>query len=804
MSILRYFQSIPEAQAEDDTVPPSTLDSGVHQDLDHESDSDCASPPKKSCFYSVRECHDLARYADSTIHLSDADKYQLLSNPFHPGADYKFPKSATGRTFQRRWLQLHPWLAYSEETNGGFCTPCVLFATSGYHGSDLGILVRRPLVSFSKALEVLSKHTTKDYHRAAIVRADMFLQVMRNEQPDIRSQMNQVVADRIASNRKKLASIIKTIVLCGHQNIALRGHRDNATDLEEDNLHNHGNFWALLKFRVDSGDTVLQEHLTTSPRNATYTSPKVQNQLINIISNQIQQKILEKVKTAQWFTVIADEVTDFSNKELMSLVLRYVDCDTGQAREDLMEFLECDTGITGRSLADKIMATLQSYGLDLTHLRGQAYDGAGNMAGSIKGTAALIMKKYPLAMYLHCASHCLNLAVVKSLQITSVRNMMGVIDRVHVFFDAHPKRQRALEKAIAETQPESRITKVKDLCRTRWIQRIDALLIFQSLHISIVGCMEEICSEGPKLWSSDSLTDATSLQLAITTTDFISSLVITNACLKYIQALTTNLQAEAKDIVEAVKDIGSVKAALNNVRSNIDEHHNSWFQKVQQMCSEVDVEPSLPRRCGRQIHRSNMPADTPSSFYCRSVSIPLLDHLLSEIESRFTTHQQTALLGLSLVPSVMVNISLEECSTEILALAKKYQEDLPSHDSIEGELPCWWMKWQQELNEHGQASLPTTPTQALRHASSMFPNIQVLLRILCTLPVTSCSAERSFSAVKRSKTALRSSMGTDRLTGLTLLHVHRLSDIPVDVGEVINEFSRRHPRRLQMSNILAD
>ena len=106
--------------------------------------------------------------------------------------------------------------------------------------------------------------------------------------------------------------------------------------------------------------------------------------------------------------------------------------------------------------------------------------------------------------------------------------------------------------------------------------------------------MEGICSDGPKLWSSDSLTDARSLQLAITTTDFISSLVITNSCLKYIQALMTNLQAEAKDIVEAVKDIGSVKAALNNVRSNIDEHHKGWFQKVQQMCSEIDVEPSLP------------------------------------------------------------------------------------------------------------------------------------------------------------------------------------------------------------------
>ena len=77
-----------------------------------------------------------------------------------------------------------------------------------------------------------------------------------------------------------------------------------------------------------------------------------------------------------------------------------------------------NTHITGNNLIpDKITTTLRSYGLDLTKLRGQAYDGAGNMAGSVRGTAALITAQYPLALYRHCESHRLNLAVVKSLQV---------------------------------------------------------------------------------------------------------------------------------------------------------------------------------------------------------------------------------------------------------------------------------------------------------------------------------------------------------------------------------------------------
>ena len=107
------------------------------------------------------------------------------------------------------------------------------------------------------------------------------------------------MAERIAANCKKLTSIIKTIVLCGHQNIALRGHWDSAIDLEMDTSRNRGNFWALLQFRVDAGDIILQEHLSTASGNATYMSSNTQSQLIDIIRTQIQHKILHEVRRAK-------------------------------------------------------------------------------------------------------------------------------------------------------------------------------------------------------------------------------------------------------------------------------------------------------------------------------------------------------------------------------------------------------------------------------------------------------------------------------------------------------------------------
>ena len=167
-------------------------------------------------------------------------------------------KHTDGHSFQFQWLQRYPWLVYSRQENGGFCLPCVLFATSVYRGSDRGVLVIRPLTTFGKALESLHKHADKGHHKTAVIRSEEFLKTMTHQQPDIQCRLNQAMASRISLNRQKLHSIFKTLVFCGRQNIALRGHRDDATDIERDvdDLENHGNFRALLNFRVDAGDNV--------------------------------------------------------------------------------------------------------------------------------------------------------------------------------------------------------------------------------------------------------------------------------------------------------------------------------------------------------------------------------------------------------------------------------------------------------------------------------------------------------------------------------------------------------------------
>ena len=65
--------------------------------------------------------------------------------------------------------------------------------------------------------------------------------------------------------------------------------------------------------------------------------------------------------------------------------------------------------------------------LDPSKMHSQAYDRASNLSGKTNGAAARILSRYPLTLYTHCTSHCLNLAVVASFEEVSVRNMIGVV-----------------------------------------------------------------------------------------------------------------------------------------------------------------------------------------------------------------------------------------------------------------------------------------------------------------------------------------------------------------------------------------
>ena len=78
----------------------------------------------------------------------------------------------------------------------------------------------------------------------------------------------------------------------------------------------------------------------------------------------------------------------------------------------------------------------------------------------------------------------------------------------------------------------------------------------------------------------------------------------------------------------------------------------------------------------------------------------------------------------------------------------------------------------------------------------LYPNVRACLSMLLAMPVSTATAERSFSTMRRVKTYLRSTMTSNRLSGLGLLNIYRERDI--DIGAVVDTFARRKERRLAL------
>ncbi|XP_052268629.1 52 kDa repressor of the inhibitor of the protein kinase-like [Dreissena polymorpha] len=241
----------------------------------------------------------------------------------------------------------------------------------------------------------------------------------------------------VEKNRKILSGIVETIILCGKQNIALRGHEDD-----------FGNFRVLLHYQAKYNQ-VLFEHLNTCNPRTKYTSPQIQNELISICGKIITDDLVAECNDAGVFGFMADEATDAATMEQMSLCVRFVDKTTSTVREEFLGF-SSTTSTTGEVLANAFIDILTKLGVRTENMRGQGYYGASNMSGIHRGVQAKIRQLIPETVYTHCKAHCLNLAIIHASKERYSKNMMDTVQQVAFAFSYSAKRLLLFQETLAD------------------------------------------------------------------------------------------------------------------------------------------------------------------------------------------------------------------------------------------------------------------------------------------------------------------------------------------------------------------
>ena len=141
--------------------------------------------------------------------------------------------------------------------------------------------------------------------------------------------------------------------------------------------------------------------------------------------------------------------------------------------------------MSGQSFFRTIKQFLVSVGIDISDCRGQGYDGAGAVAGKNQGLSAHVLRVNPKALYTHCSCHHLNLAVVASFGQQRVRNLMTNIKEISYSFNLSVLGKNCFEDKTLLYCSESLKHNIKDVCRTRWVERIEGMDIFEKPFVPV-------------------------------------------------------------------------------------------------------------------------------------------------------------------------------------------------------------------------------------------------------------------------------------------------------------------------------
>ncbi|XP_061372803.1 uncharacterized protein LOC133315239 [Gastrolobium bilobum] len=482
------------------------------------------------------------------------------------------------RHFCSSWFDLFPsWLEYSPSKDAAFCLPCYLFSKPGGSGRvGLNTFVVEGFRNWKKVNEgencAFLRHVGKNaisMHKNVVSSSCDLM----NQSQHIEILVEKLTTQEIATNRLRLQVSMDVTRWLALQGCAFRGHAENENSL------NQGNFLEMIKFLASYNQGVAAVVLEKAPQNASYSSPKIQKEILHVFSQKIKDTIREEISNAK-FCLIVDEASDVSRKEYMAIVLRFIDKD-GFIRERFFGLVHVED-TSAKTLKQGIFNTLCHHNLDVQNIRGQGYDGASNMRGECNGLQALICAECPTAYYVHCFAHRLQLALVaashelRAAQASEIARMI----------------------AIDELESKVGLNQIGTLHRagaTRWSSHYNSICSLFKMFKATCEVLDNISNEGK---TTSHRGDADNAYSSLTSFDFIIILHLMKEIMGITDVLCQALQRMSQDISNALHLVSTTKELLQKLRETGWE---AFLVHVQEFCIKHDID--IPDMSAKYIGR---------------------------------------------------------------------------------------------------------------------------------------------------------------------------------------------------------
>lgn len=657
------------------------------------------------------------------------------------------------------------WLIYSSESKSVYCYICKIFTKlkiSLTEGFNDWRNIKNRLKDHENSLDHIKAMCTYARRMTSVGRIDEELVICINQETEYWKQ----VLKRIAATVKLLAG----------QGLAFRGTNENLQSSQK------GNYLSCLAY-LSEFDSFLAEHLkrcgNKGSGHVSYLSHSIVDEFILLMAKTIEISFINEVKSAIYYSLILDSTPDISHIDQLTFILRYV-LPNGKIVERFMGFIKI-TSHTAEHLENVILEKLKGFGIDIKNCRGQTYDNASNMSGKYTGLQARILQRSPSAIFVPCTNHSLNLVANFAAESCSQALYYFLfVQELYTFFSASPQRW----KLLSDHTHRKRLT-VKRLFTTRWSARADAVLAIKNNMTEVKNVLLTLSEDDHQKVLVK--IEARALAEKIDRFETCLITVIWDKLLQRINTTSKSLQAPSLDMNLGITLLKSLRIYIQNVRNHDFE---KLVEEAKQLtsCHNFRDEINRPKKRKSFIDEStsNEVALTGLESFKINVFYIICDNLLIDLDRRLVSYNQ-----------IYDNFKCfftcnHEDALQCINNLKQYYEKDIDVDLLQNEL-FQFLDLCKELHKNSVIE----KYELLSNLQSTFPNIQTILQIYLTIPVSNASGERSFSCLKRVKNYLRSTISQERLTSLAILSIESESLRILNYDELISDFAKGKVRKKQ-------
>lgn len=695
--------------------------------------------------------------------------FPLAPDKRHFSMDFYVRKLPNGEKISRDWL------VYSNKKDVAFCFCCKLF------GSGRSNLANGGSNDWKHMSDVLKQHETSRDH---ISSATKWIEAKRRLDSDtcIDQSLQREIMREKAHWQDVLTRIIAAVQFLSESNLAFRGQ---SCKLFEEN---NGHFLKLIEM-ISKFDAPMSEHVRRIKDNETrahYLGPRIQNELISLMATNVKNSILNDTKRAKYFSVILDCTPDMSHQEQMSLVLRFVNMASldVSVEEHFIEFLQVNDQ-TGRGLTDALLATLDELGLNINDCRGQGYDNGANMKGKHEGVQAHVLRLNSRAYFMPCGCHSLNLTLGDMAKsCPKAMSLFGIVQRLYTIFAGSTKRWEILKSKVPSLT-------LKPLSETRWECRVESVKAIRYQTSEVIDALLDVSAQ-----SNDAKIKSESMSLAneMQTFEFILSLVMWYDILFAVNTVSKTLQSSDMQLDVALSQLNGLLNYMKRYREN---GFVSAKSSAAEIALEMDIEPELKatRRIKRKRDENNNEySPNAEQAFVTDYFLVVVDQAITALTTRFSEMQWFGdifgfLFDLKKLCDMNEGELHRQCAILGDTLNTPVSQDINASDLFQE------LRVLRDIIPKGTDTALKT-LRFLRGIEGTFPNSEIALRLLLTIPVTVASGERSFSKLKIIKNYLRTTMSQDRLCGLALLSIENEVACKLDYKDLMAEFAAKKARKV--------